>query len=84
MGTMVRLYIIRHGDPDYDTNKENGGTLTQHGRKEAEALAPFLSQRAKITHAYSSPMYRARLTAQLGLREIHDFCTAEKFEKIVV
>jgi len=77
---MVRLYIIRHGDPDYDTNRENGGTLTEHGRKEAESLAPFLSQKAKITHAYSSPLYRARLTAQLGLKDIDDFNTPEKFE----
>lgn len=78
---MVRLYIIRHGDPDYETNRANGGTLTDQGHKEAEALAPFLSQRAKITHAYSSPLYRARLTAQLGLKDIEDFCTIEKFEK---
>lgn len=78
---MVRLYIIRHGDPDYDTNRENGGTLTAHGRKEAEALAPFLCNHAKITHAYSSPLYRARLTAQLGLQQLNDFCTVEKFNK---
>lgn len=78
---MVRLYIIRHGDPDYDTNREKGGTLTDHGQEEAKALAPFLAQKAKITHAYSSPLYRARLTAQLGLKDIDDFCTEEKFER---
>ena len=65
---MVRLYIIRHADPDYDTDRENGGSLTDHGRLEAVALGKFLKEQ-KITHAYSSPMGRARLTAELALRD---------------
>ena len=66
--SMVRLYIIRHGDPDYDTNREQGGSLTPHGRLEAEALGPYLKDEG-ITHVYSSPMGRARLTAELALKE---------------
>ena len=46
---MVRLYIIRHGDPDYDTDKANGGSLTEHGKAEATALATFLANEG-ITH----------------------------------
>mmetsp|Transcript_2081 Transcript_2081/g.2790 ORF Transcript_2081/g.2790 Transcript_2081/m.2790 type:complete len:322 (-) Transcript_2081:214-1179(-) len=65
---MVRLYIIRHADPDYDTDRENGGSLTDHGRLEAMALGKFLKEQ-KLTHAYSSPMGRARLTAELALRD---------------
>jgi broad specificity phosphatase PhoE len=69
---MVRLYLIRHGDPDYDTDKANGGTLTEHGKAEATALATFLAKEG-ITHAYTSPMGRAKLTAQLGLGDIRKF-----------
>lgn len=71
---MVRLYIIRHGDPDYDTNKAEGGTLTPQGQAEARALAPFLAKEG-IRHAYSSPLGRARLTAALGLEQIPKFST---------
>ena len=71
---MVRLYIIRHGDPDYETNKEQGGSLTENGRAEAKALASYLKKEG-ITHAYSSPMGRAKLTAALALQEIPRFST---------
>jgi len=71
---MVRLYIVRHGDPDYDTNKAEGGTLTTQGQAEARALAPFLAKEG-ISHAYSSPLGRARLTAALGLEQIPKFST---------
>ncbi len=71
---MVRLYIIRHGDPDYDTDKANGGSLTEHGKSEARALSHILSQEG-ITHAYSSPLGRAKLTAQLALEGIPKFST---------
>jgi len=64
---MVRLYIIRHADPDYDTNRAQGGSLTDHGRLEAAALGAFLKQEG-ITHVHSSPMGRARLTAELALQ----------------
>mmetsp|Transcript_2464 Transcript_2464/g.2703 ORF Transcript_2464/g.2703 Transcript_2464/m.2703 type:complete len:80 (+) Transcript_2464:42-281(+) len=47
---MVRLYIVRHGDPDYDTDRENGGSLTDHGRKEAEALVHFFCGENEPTH----------------------------------
>ena len=35
----MRIYIIRHGDPDYEHD-----TLTPRGEKEALALAPYLEQ----------------------------------------
>jgi broad specificity phosphatase PhoE len=71
---MVRLYIIRHGDPDYDTNKENGGSLTDNGIAEAKALSRILaSEERGITHAYTSPLGRARLTAELALAGIPKF-----------
>ena len=51
------LYIIRHGDPDYATD-----TLTERGRTQAEAVAIRLKD-AKINKIYSSPMGRAKETA---------------------
>ena len=58
------LYIIRHGDPDYTTD-----TLTERGRKQAEALVPRLT-RAGITRIFSSPMGRARQTAEPTARAL--------------
>jgi broad specificity phosphatase PhoE len=65
----MRLYIIRHADPDYMND-----TLTLEGHREARALAEYL-QTLGIDEIYSSPMGRARHTAQyaanlLGL-EVH-------------
>jgi broad specificity phosphatase PhoE len=52
----MRLYIIRHGDPDYTTD-----TLTEIGQREAQALAERLANE-RLTHIYSSPLGRARET----------------------
>lgn len=52
----MRLYIIRHGDPDYTTD-----TLTEIGQREAQALAERLTNE-RLTHIYSSPLGRARET----------------------
>jgi probable phosphoglycerate mutase len=52
------LYIIRHGDPIYETD-----TLTPRGILQAEALARRLST-SGINEIYSSPLGRAILTAK--------------------
>ena len=52
----MRLYIIRHGDPNYETD-----SLTEIGRAEARALAQRLAGE-RITHIFSSPLGRARET----------------------
>ena len=62
----MRLYIIRHADPDYPNN-----TITPAGHLEARALARRLATE-DLTHLYSSPLGRAldtvRYTADvLGL-----------------
>jgi probable phosphoglycerate mutase len=54
----MRLYIIRHADPDYPN-----GTITLNGHREASALADHLKDLG-IDEIYSSPMGRARHTAQ--------------------
>lgn len=49
----MRLYIIRHADPDYEHN-----TITPAGHVEAKALAKRLKKEG-INKIYSSPMGRA-------------------------
>ena len=41
----MRLYIIRHGDPDYTTDR-----FTEIGQREAQALAEAAGKRAPYTH----------------------------------
>ncbi len=49
----MRIYIIRHADPDYKNN-----TITPDGHKEAKALAERMSIKG-LDRIYSSPMGRA-------------------------
>jgi broad specificity phosphatase PhoE len=58
----MRLHIIRHGDPDYALD-----SLTERGRREAEALREWVVREAP-DRAYHSPMGRARLTAEIALQ----------------
>ena len=55
---MTTLYLIRHGDPNYALD-----CLTERGKLQAAAVAKRL-QYAGITQVYSSPMGRAKETAQ--------------------
>ncbi len=54
----MRLYIIRHADPDYDNQ-----TITARGHLEAQALARRLAAE-RITHIYCSPVPRALHTME--------------------
>ncbi len=49
----MRLYIIRHADPDYPNN-----TITAAGHLEAKALSVRM-QKLGLDHIYSSPLGRA-------------------------
>jgi len=54
----VRILLIRHGDPDYAIDG-----LTEKGKREVALLAKKLAGE-KIDRIYSSPLGRARLTAE--------------------
>lgn len=54
----MRLYLIRHADPDYPNN-----TITADGHLEAQALAPRLAAHG-LDLIYASPLPRAQITAQ--------------------
>lgn len=52
------LYVVRHGEPIY-----NPDTLTELGKKQAAALAPYFVKQG-LDEVYSSPNGRARQTAE--------------------
>ena len=54
----MRIVYVRHGHPDYKTD-----TLTERGKQHAAAAAERLKEYG-ITEIYSSPLGRARETAQ--------------------
>ena len=56
------LYIVRHGDPIYETD-----TLTERGKLQAEAVGKRMFD-AKIDRIFSSPMGRAKETADPACR----------------
>ena len=67
------LYIVRHGDPIYETD-----TLTEKGFIQAEAVAKRM-ERSKIDRVFSSPMGRARLTAEPTCRILGLECNIEEW-----
>ena len=67
------LYIIRHGDPIYETD-----SLTERGRAQAEALAKRLAA-SGIDRVFSSPMGRARQTAEPTCRLLRLDYTVEEW-----
>ncbi len=56
------LYIIRHGDPDYERD-----CLTERGKLQAEAVGKRMLA-SKIDRIFSSPMGRAKETAEPACR----------------
>lgn len=61
----MKLYIVRHGDPDYVSD-----SLTERGAREAELLADRL-EKLDFAAAYVSPLGRARETAEATLQRLH-------------
>ena len=56
------LYIVRHGDPVYETD-----SLTERGKLQAEAVGKRI-YKSGINRIFSSPMGRARMTAEPACR----------------
>lgn len=67
------LYIIRHGDPDYSTD-----SLTPRGILQAEAVGKRVFD-AKIDRIFSSPMGRAKQTAEPACRLLGLPCEIEEW-----
>lgn len=60
----MRLFIIRHGDPDYSVD-----SLTEKGWREAELLAERVAK-LDVKAFYVSPLGRAKDTASLTLKKM--------------
>ncbi len=61
----MKLLIVRHGDPDYSID-----SLTTKGVKEAELLGARMD-RTVLDDVYVSPFGRAKLTAEIALKNKH-------------
>lgn len=66
------LYIIRHGEPGHD------GALTEKGRKQAEAVGKRMCN-TKIDRIFTSPILRARQTAEPACRMLGLDATIEEW-----
>ena len=68
---MTTIYLIRHGQTDWNKKKIFRGRadvpLNEYGRKEAEALSRHL-ENVRVDACYSSPLSRARETAEIVAR----------------
>ena len=60
----MRIIFVRHGEPDYSTD-----SLTENGKKEAEALAERTSK-WNVDKFYVSPQGRAKETAAPTLKKM--------------
>jgi len=65
----VRVYLARHGETEWSLSKQHTGLtdipLTEHGRRQAEALRTLFAERP-VERAYTSPLGRAVETAWLA------------------
>lgn len=69
---MGLIYLVRHGETDWNRDERFRGredlVLNERGLKQAEAIARFFEFR-KISAIYSSPLKRARQTAEIIARK---------------
>lgn len=72
------LYIIRHGDPDYETD-----SLTPRGVLQAEAVGKRLLA-SGIDRIFSSPLGRARQTAEPACKLLGLPCNIEEWAEELV
>jgi probable phosphoglycerate mutase len=71
------LYIVRHGDPIYETD-----SLTERGFLQAESVAKRMKD-AKIDRVFSSPLGRAIKTAEPTCRLLGLECNIEEWSQEV-
>lgn len=74
-GIKIRLYIIRHAEPDNPNQ-----TLTEAGHLEAQALAERLAQ-TKIDQMYASPLARAQITKNYTVDRNSQYATTLDWTK---
>jgi phosphohistidine phosphatase SixA len=69
----MEIFILRHGDANSDSKKitdDSKRSLTEAGIKEIENVCRFFEEfDIKIDHIFSSPLKRAKQTAQIILKD---------------
>jgi len=73
----IRVVIVRHGQSSYNLQQMIQGrcdesVLTDQGRKDAHKVGSVLGQLHNVAAIYSSPLQRAKNTAEI----IHDYCNS--------
>jgi len=75
-GTPTTLLLVRHGETAYSVQKRFSGSggedppLTDHGRRQAEVIAADLARRGSVSAVISSPLRRARESADIIARAL--------------
>lgn len=68
-GTPTRMLLLRHGQTEYSVQRRYSGrgdpALTELGEQQARATADRLAARDDVTAVVTSPLQRARRTAEL-------------------
>ena len=68
-GRVGEIIVVRHGQTEWSRSGQHTGTtdlpLLPDGEEDGRRLRPVLAER-KITHAFVSPLVRARRTAELA------------------
>jgi phosphohistidine phosphatase len=66
MTERVRVYLVRHGEAERDVGGGDGARrLTPEGRAQFFAFAGSLAERVEISRVMTSPLARARQTAEI-------------------
>lgn len=67
---LPRVYLVRHGETAWTLTEQHTGRtdlpLTEQGERQVRALGPTLTA-LRIDRIFSSPLQRARRTAELGM-----------------
>lgn len=71
---MLRLLLARHGESEWQVRGNEAGSnsqLTELGRHQADRLGQWLAGNLHIDHIYTSPLHRARETAERVAAHLH-------------
>ena len=73
-GEPTRVFLLRHGQTELSVDRRYSGrgnpALTDLGRRQAEAAARYLGDRGGIDAVLSSPLQRARDTAEAAAKQL--------------
>jgi phosphohistidine phosphatase len=79
----MKLYLIRHATASDIANTDADRELTDEGRQEARIAGAALAKLgAKPSHILTSPLVRARQTAELVAKELNHASAVEELDEL--